>query len=670
LRPAIAALALGLLVTPRAARADEDIYDEVPGDEGEDEDLEVVVTGTRTAETAGRAAVRTDIVTREEAARRGATNVGEALAGSVGLQVNPSAYGAIGAPSAIQIGGFDRERVLILEDGERVVGDVGGAVDLAQLSVTDVDRIEVVQGPSSSLYGTSAIGGVVNVITAPPEVEGWSGRAQAEGRYPWGGFVSGTSAFRSEGDWVSLDASSYASQGVALREGVPDTALPPTERYQVGVRAGTELSPAVTLDGRVRYGREQSDGIESQELPGLPPFIIDLPERTDRLSARLRSVLTLGPGHSLAISAGSQWFWNSSDRDRRGSPVDDERERFHMQRSIEATASAFQGRPVSFVAGARGETESFDQTLVRTSLSGTELEQVRLVEVTPTSITSGAGYGEVRLDPADSVTLLGGVRVEGNSRFGAVIAPRGGVAIRHLDWLLLRASGGRGYRAPSAKELGFVFDHSVFGYRVIGNEDLDPESSWGFVADVELRPTRGLRLRALGFANWIDDLIDLRIAPEQTGGGGVDDYTYVNVGRARTSGVQADVSVRATELLRVEAGYAYLFTRDEELVRPLPGRPPHTFSTALVGDLPFGMTLAARWRFVTSAYLTDELRAPGYSSLDLRYAKELWAGAEAYVGALNVLGSQKDPDLVGDQRPVEGRTVYLGLRANVPMPAP
>src|SRR5687767_2888332 len=88
----------------------------------------VVVTGTRTPERSQRATVKTDVVTRDEADRRGATNVAEALASQPGVQVNAGAYGHLGNVGAIQIQGFDRDRVLILEDGERVVGDVGGAI--------------------------------------------------------------------------------------------------------------------------------------------------------------------------------------------------------------------------------------------------------------------------------------------------------------------------------------------------------------------------------------------------------------------------------------------------------------------------------------------------------------------------------------------------------------
>src|SRR5262249_14702732 len=104
---------------------------------------EVVVTGTRTPETTQRATGETEVVTRAEAARRGATNVGEALEGQPGVQVNPSAYGSIGNKSAIQMQGLDLNRVLILEDGERVIGDTGGAIDLAAIPLTDVSKIEL-----------------------------------------------------------------------------------------------------------------------------------------------------------------------------------------------------------------------------------------------------------------------------------------------------------------------------------------------------------------------------------------------------------------------------------------------------------------------------------------------------------------------------------------------
>src|SRR6478735_140381 len=132
---------------PGVGRAEEPKAPPPPGDV-------VVVTGTRTPERAQRSAVRTDVISRDEALRRGALTVGDALATQPGLNVTRD--GSLGGATSLQMQGFDRERVLMLEDGERIVGDVGGVTDLSGLPITDVGRIEIVYGPSSALYGSNA----------------------------------------------------------------------------------------------------------------------------------------------------------------------------------------------------------------------------------------------------------------------------------------------------------------------------------------------------------------------------------------------------------------------------------------------------------------------------------------------------------------------------------
>jgi len=628
--------------------------------------VEVVVTGTRTPENARRSPVRVDVVTRAEAERRGATNVGDALAGSLGTQVNPSAYGALGRPSAVQIGGLDRDRVLVLEDGERVVGDTGGAIDLAQIPLADVARIETVTGPSSALYGSSALGGVVNVITAPPALEGPSGSARLEWRSPAGALAFGSAAYRRSEHWAQADGSISRGDGIALDPALPDLAAPAFTRGFAGLRAGTQLGPGAKLSARVRFSRDQQDGLETQLVPGLGRYTTDLPERSDRFSVRLRQTLAISPAHEIALSLAKQWFWNTSAKDRRDSPVDDLRLRSHTMHAAEATASLFADRWWSVLAGARFEAESFAQKLRRTEVIGSSLRTSELPEVPQTSLGSGALYGQLKLKADGAWTVLGGARLEGSSRYGAAVAPSLGVAFAPSDWLILRANGGRGYRAPSAKELGFVFDHSVYGYRVAGNPDLFPETSWGIGANAEVTPSRGVRLRGSVFANWVEDLIDLQLAPDAAGTAGVETYSYKNVGAARTMGVSIDAGVRANAWLRAEVGWAYVFTRDETLDRPLPGRPPHTVQASGVANLPYGIDAVVRARFVTEAFIDDTLRAPGFGTLDVRIAKTIYGKIRAYVGALNLLGAQKDPRRPGDARPVEGRTFYAGASADFP----
>ena len=626
--------------------------------------VEVVVTGTRTPESTQRATVRADVVTRAEAERRGATNVGEALQGTLGVQVNPSAYGFLGNPSAIQIQGFDLDRVLVLEDGERVIGGVGGAIDLAQIPLTDVSRIEVVAGPMSSLYGASAIGGIVNVLSAAPLHEGPSARVRAEGRSRRGVLLQGNSAYRRRDAWATVDASFQRQDGVPASEGSPDLTVPDFSSRLLGVRGGLRLGERVTVQARARWIHDGSDGRRDQIVPGLGTYRIDLPERTDRVALHLVESVDLGGGSSVRFSVGRQWAFNTSTQDRYESPLDQTRKRSDVMTSLESVVTLADG-PRTWVLGARAESEQLEQSFASTELVNGERRDRTLVEVAPRTLGSGAVYAQLAYKIHPKLTVMPGARAELHAVYGAVAVPRLALAYQPASSWIVRVSGGRGFRAPSAKELGFAFDHSIYGYRVLGNVGLAAEKSWGVSGDVTFRPTSSVTLRAGVFANWIDELIALVLVPDSTRAS-VDDYRYENVGKAQTFGGQGDAVFAVTPWLRTEVGYAYLWTRDVTNGRPLQGRPPHTISASVRADLPLSLELTLRWRGVTDAFVDESARSPGFSTLDARLGRPLWRSSLAYVGVLDALDVRKDPNLPGDQRPIAGRTLYAGLTAELP----
>lgn len=626
----------------------------------------MVVTGTRTPERQQRSTVKTDVITRAEAERRGATNVAEALQSQPGVQVNPGNYGSLGGVSAIQIQGFDRDRVLVLEDGERVVGDVGGAVDLSTLPLNDVSRVEVVTGPTSALYGSSAIGGVVNVLTAPPIDEGPSGRVRLERRSlnGWVGQASG--AYRWGRAWGGLDLNYTRADGVQRESGKPDLSIPETERKMIGVRGGFALGPGVELRARVRHFADRLEGAGSREVPGVGLLRIRLPEEVDRTTVHLISDHRLAPGATLRMTLGRQWYEGRSNKEYDDSPVNERRSRSYGMQSIEAVATVTEG-PRTWVFGARAEAEHFDQKLAKTESSSEGLIETSLAEVQPVSRAYGAGYAQLSWAPGGGpITLLPGVRYEVYKTYGQSLAPRLAAAYRPLGWLVARASVGRGFRAPSAKELGFVFDHSIYGYRLQGNPELRPETSWGANADVTLGPFSGATLRGGVYVNRVERLIDVDLAAGQTDPDGVVSYRYRNLGRAETAGGQIALNYRFSGWLRADLSYDYLWTRDVSINRPLPGRPTHTV-TASTQLGPFEkFELYLRFRSVSDAYLDGVSRGPGYSMLDARLARALWPRSQAYVGMLNSLDIHQEPGRVGDTRPPLGRVLYVGLRADFP----
>ncbi len=628
---------------------------------------DLVVTGTRTPERSQKATVRTDVVTRVEAERRGATHVGEALSGQLGLQVNPAAYGFLGGPSAIQIYGFDLNRVLVLEDGERVIGDVGGAVDLSSLPLTDVSRIEVVPGPTSALYGASAIGGVVNVISAPPAAPGAFGRARIEGRTHRWLLFQGTAGYRASRVYAIADASISRRDGVKRTAELPDLLVPDTKRLLAGVRVGLALTPRVDVMARARLIRDYLSGVESTLVPGLGRYVTDLPQENQRIALQIVERIDLGARSSLRFSLGQQWALATGDRDRRGSPLDETRRRGVSLSSFETTLVRAFGDHM-FVAGTRLESEHYAQTLSRvvaTDASGT-LRTEAANEVRPIDLGSAAAYAQLAFEPIETLKILAGFRGELHRRFGGVVAPRLAFSYRpSISWSM-RAGVGRGFRAPTGKELGFTFDHSYYGYRVDGDSAIRPESSWGVNGDVSYKtPAEKLTLRAGAFYNWVRDLIDIAPTGERTTAG-IDVYRYRNIGSARTAGAQVDATWPLRSWFRVELGYAHLWTRDDEGDRPLPSRPPHTLLSATRITLPAGVELYVRWRLVGDAYVADSVRSPAFQTLDVRVAKALWPAAEAYAGVLNAFDERPTPGQLGDQRPADGRIFYLGLRAELP----
>jgi outer membrane receptor for ferrienterochelin and colicins len=644
---------LGLLVSSRAFAADP------PAKDGDT----VVITGTRTPERSQRSTVKTDVITREEAERRGATNVADALASQPGLVVNPGSYGFLGGVSALQIQGFDRDRVLILEDGERVIGDVGGAIDLSAIPTGDIDRLEVVSGPTSALYGSAAIGGVVNIITAPPRKEGPTGRLRLEGRSLNGVVLQGNAAYRRGAPWAALDFNLTRMDGIERPPG-PDLRVPETSRRMVGVRAGTSLTPQMDVRIRARQFRDRTDGLETQLAPGLGRFAIDTPSQTDRYTLHLIHVTRFGSsGSNLRLTMGKQWFDNFTARDRRNSPIDERHDRTQRMQSFEAVGTIADGAR-TWVAGARAEAEHFEQDLTRTASTAEGPVTTTVPELVPLSYGIAALYGQVAWK-LGALTVMPGGRFESHTRYGSSLAPRLAAAWRVSELLTVRASGGRGFRAPSAKELGFAFDHSAFGYRIFGNGALQPEKSWGVNADATFTPTKTMTFRGSVYGNWVDDLIDLDLGNGRNDNG-VIAYSYTNFGRARTAGGQVDAAFKPAPFLRAESSYAYTWTRDDVNDQPLPGRPPHAVTLSLRIEPGWKMELYVRARIVTDAFLDENTRAPGYENFDARIARTLWPNSQLYVGGLNVTDVKQDPGRIGDTRSPLGRILYVGLKADFP----
>jgi outer membrane receptor for ferrienterochelin and colicins len=588
---------------------------------------ELVVTAARREQRLADVTIATEIVTRESIEATGASNLAAALTEQTGIQFD----GGHPSGAGVMLQGLGNERVLVLVDGQPLYGRISGTLDLSRLPTAVVERVEVVKGPQAALYGSEAMGGVVNVVTRVPSGVGLNGGAR---------LVAGSAGRREAGATGELHSGA--------------------------------------VDALVDVGRRDVD-----RAPGRSEDTGALAERLDALGR-----VSWQPDSSLALEIGAMVL-DERQRWPSGTQYDfADNTQVSARVSADWRVGAHRFRPTlylsrlehlarrsRFVQPIAGTGDSQDQRLVEAELlygthafgqpldAGIELRQERIsstdgrIEGGARTLYSAEPFAQMELS-AGRWSVVPGLRLSWNERWGSALTPRVAARYRLTDALSLRASAGRGFRAPDFKELYLQFVNDAAGYAVYGNHDLRPERSTNLSGGVEWTGGR-VYGRAQGFWNDLHDFIETR--PVAGDASGLLLFRYANVARGRTYGAELEAGM-VLPSVRLEAGYAWLGTEDGATGRPLLGRPEHS------GRLTASVTPARGLRTTVSGIYTgatpmerDELglissEREAFLRIDARLAQRLPWGLELSVGADNLF----------DRRPgawagAVGREWYLGL---------
>ncbi|WP_420124810.1 TonB-dependent receptor [Longimicrobium sp.] len=566
----------------------------------------MVATASRRLQTLGEAPVATEVVDRARIEAGGATDLAGVLAMVPGVEVQ----GGHPVGTGVYLQGLGSERVLVLIDGEPVVGRISGEIDLTRLPVADVERVEVVKGPQSTLYGSEAMGGVINLITRAPQPGAPAGGVQLTG---------GSSGRR---DGVAHARASAGAVDWTARGGLRDVDLVPgqdrpldagTRRWDGSARVGWRAAPAL----RVEAGGWLVEESQRWRTGQLYQFADNR-----QWSGRLSAAWTAG-AHRLVPSLYLAGFEHALSRASGPVPVDGgDRE---VQRLAEAA--------LAYTGTVRGLTVD----------GGAELRQdwtrSDRVEGEERDATALDAYGQGTWT-AGAVSLVPGVRLSHSSRWGDHWTPRLAAVWRPAPSLAVRASAGAGYRAPAFKELHMDFLNDAAGYTVRGNPALRPEDSFSVSAGAEWAGQRTY-LRASAFRTRFDDFIETVVdtavsTPELAV------YRYQNVARGRTAGLELQTGA-VLGGLRADAGWSWLATRDEASGRPLFGRPAHSGRLALAyaraSGLRVGLTASYTGRTPEAEGQGVLLYRASYTRLDGRLSHTLPAGLALAVGMDNLTGA-------------------------------
>jgi vitamin B12 transporter len=502
------------VVFPLSARAGTDDTDPVLP--------EVVVTATRlpamVVDTPGAR-----VIDREMIARRGAVFAADILADVPGLSVVRS--GAFGGVAQVRMRGASPGKTLVLVDGVAVndPAEVNGAFDFSGLELSDIERIEVLSGPQSSLWGSDAIGGVIAFTTRDPD--GFSAEVEA-GSFDTvrGRLAAGLSTEQyGFGAWVShFDTGGISAADEADGNPEADGFTSTT----AGVRGRYAFTPDVAVDGSVRWTDSDAD------LDGFPAPTYALADTLDTQSSeqwsgfgRLR-LTALGLTHQFSLSASDirrqtvSAFPSAFEADRQG-----------VRWQADGTAAG-----VDFVIGAeREETEG--------SLSTGLTER----------LGTSSAFATARIEPTDRLSLTGALRFDDTDDFGSKTTGRVSGAFDPGAGFTLSAAWGTGFKAPAISQAVCDFCFSSQPFPV-----LRPETAEGYEAAIGWASADGrIEGRATLYRLKVADQITYVFDPVTF------DSFYVNVAETATDGIELESRARLGGGFDLSLAYAWTDARNE-----------------------------------------------------------------------------------------------------------
>ena len=559
-------------------------YLELPG---------VIVTAAKRSQLIEDAVTSVAVVSEQDLAARAVNTVDEAIDRAAGVQLLNGQINIRGSTGYVQGLGA---RVLLLVDGVPMnQGDRGG-INWDIVPVDQLQRVEIVKGAGSALYGSAAFGGVVNLITREIPT-GFHARlrttagAYANPPYPEWRFRTETGV-QGGGDVTASYGRGTFRGGVAAGARHADGYREQDARdhWQVAGRGAWAFADATELKVSGTWSLDDYEvplawcttGFCDDQGQAYQPFKIDTRERgahTASYKGYLTATLARGPSDRLRWQARASWL----------------RTRFTDRRQS-ATEFSIANR---LGAEARGEFRRGDGGVVTV---GAEVTRADVESDFFGAHSQGeyAAYGQSE-QPLGHLRTTTGVRVDyltvDDGGLRAVLSPRVGAVLptRSGAW---RVSAGRGFRAPSIAERYANIPELGFGFAVVPNPLLDPETSWSFELGHARSLASRLRLDAAAFWTEAARLIEPAVVP---GGGGLE-IQFRNVSRARLVGL--DLTAAVSPLPRVVASLTYQLLHARELAhdsvaeRPLAFRPTHLATLSLEYAPPF-MTLGADVRYTS-----------------------------------------------------------------------
>jgi outer membrane receptor for ferrienterochelin and colicins len=619
----------------------------------------LVVTATMEAKKIEDIPAFATVVTKDDIAKSTVSSVADLLRETVGVNNLSDSTGR----DEVQIRGLGGGYTVILVNGKRVSAgsafDKGSDTDLNSVPLNSIERVEIIRGPMSVLYGADAIGGVVNIITKRPQADaGWTGTANAEIRKIESG--EGGDQYR-----LGVSGMGAISDKVALSVSVEDL------RQKAWFANGSDISPlrekknaqnlASTLTWQVADNQEidVDFGYNHDERP-YQVFNTGGATREQKITRT-----------DLAITHKGRWDWANTTAyiKREESDIYDYNSQYdepEAHSGLEANntyAKGYANKVIgmhALMAGVDYQNEQLKNSYTLLDSGEYNVDQYGL-------------FAQDEIALTDKLIFTLGGRVDNHDIYGNNFSPKAYLVYNASNAWTIKGGITKAFKAPEVSKLSEEYRTVSCGgsCTLSGNPDLEAETSISYEFGMDYH-TRSLNVTAAVFRNDIDNLIEREVGYD--GSGNANSAKWINVATAMTQGLELSASTSLTDDLLLKANYTYLDTEAEDssgLKTVLTGRPEHqasvsfdyqatdTLSTYLTVNYLSGMQYST---WVSGADVYSVL--PSYYRTDIGIVADVMDSLTIRAGIKNVGDVRLDEEDTGYTTYELGRNYFVSAAYN------
>jgi outer membrane cobalamin receptor len=583
----------------------------------------IVISATRIPQAVRDVGMSVSVVPRERIGEMNAQNVGEVLSETTDARVN--SYGSMGARNEMTLRGSSAEQVLIMMDGRKLNLASMGIADLALLPVDQVERIEVIRGPASVLYGAGAMAGMINIVTRdPPET------MQTDVAASYG--TKNTRILRLDnGGRISDDLGYLVTASQNASDGWRDNSACD------GYHASGKLAYDLSLESRLTLNSGFSR--QNKGVPGATSWPTPHAKQYDR---EYWFDLTHKYEFDTTTWLTSKAFLNQHWQEYKNPDQSTDDTSRSQKAGLDVQQTLPLGESQLLLGGIYLENDYVD---IKNAEDVSRIGGNR-------DLFTGAAFLQDEIALLKRLTATPGLRCDIQSKWGAELSPKLSGLYKLTDVTGLKASIGRGFRAPTVDELYWRDDFTV------GNPDLKPEESFSYDAGIQQQLWEKSAIEISLFQSHMKNLIAW-----------FDDGTGVfraqNVNAAFLQGVETELSAQLTETISGSLNYTLLDAQDTSGAyedKTLTYRPKNKVGGRLGYQSARGLKLNVNAEYTDSVFAnranTQELG--GFMTLGAYAAQTVFKGVEIFARGDNLLNKQYQ---MVNGYPMPGFSVMGGVKA-------